>query len=280
MNAMEVRGLYKTYPSFALKDVGFCVQKGHVAGLIGRNGAGKTTVLKACMNLISATGSVRYFGEELSENEKSVKQKIGFIGGGFSYYPQKKLRAVAAAFSAFYDGWDQARYEDFLHRFSLDADKKIAELSEGMKVKFFLALALSHGAQMLVLDEPTSGLDPLSREEFCDIVLSLASEQGVSVLFSTHITSDLMRIADDVIYISEGEVLAEKPLCELLGQYEKAFFPDMESALKAKGVIGAKPVKNGAEGLVLRGTAGEFRREKADLDAIMIHLETERKKIC
>ena len=146
-----------------------------------------------------------------------------------------------------------------------------------MKVKFALALALSHGAKLLIMDEPTSGLDPLSREEFCDVILRLVSEEGVSVLFSTHITSDLMRIADDIVYISRGKILAACPLKELLGKYRLGRFSSLAEATAANA-IGVKPVKDGYEGLLLldnlkSGNAGNAEITDAAIDNIIVHLE-------
>ena len=188
----------------------------------------------------------------------------------------KTLAAVRRAYSAFYPLWDAKKYEAYTAGFALDERKKVRELSEGMKVKFALALALSHGAKLLIMDEPTSGLDPLSREEFCDIVLELVRSEGISVLFSTHITSDLMRIADDVVYISQGKILAECPLGELLAKYRLARFASAEEAQRA-GAVGIKSVKNGFEGLLTCDAPhpdGAVLSE-ATLDHIIVHLETE-----
>ena len=224
MNALEVKGLTKVYSEFTLDKIGFCVPQGHIVGLIGRNGAGKSTTIKGILRLIAAEGAVSVFGKNMDEDEMAVKQMIGYVGGGFRYYPMNTLAAIRKAYAPFYPTWDQGKYERLLAQFDLSERKRVKELSEGMKVKFALALALSHGAKLLIMDEPTSGLDPLSREEFCDIVLQLVREEGVSVLFSTHITSDLMRIADDIVYISQGKILAACPLKELLGKYRLARF--------------------------------------------------------
>ena len=201
MNALEVRELTKVYPEFTLDKVSFFVKQGHISGLIGRNGAGKSTTIKGILRLINAEGSVSVFGKDFLKEEMAVKQTIGYVGGGFRYYPMNTLAAIRKAYAPFYPTWNQSKYEKFLSQFELIENKKVKELSEGMKVKFALALALSHGAKLLIMDEPTSGLDPLSREEFCDIILQLVREEGVSVLFSTHITSDLMRIADDIYHL-------------------------------------------------------------------------------
>ena len=274
MNALEVRNLTKVYPDFTLDKVSFCVPRGHIVGLIGRNGAGKSTTIKGILRLIAAEGNIDVFGKDIFKDELTVKQMIGYVGGGFRYYPMNTLSAIRKAYAPFYPTWDQSKYEKFLAQFGLSEKKKVKELSEGMKVKFALALALSHGAKLLIMDEPTSGLDPLSREEFCDIILQLVREEGVSVLFSTHITSDLMRIADDIVYISQGRILAACPLEELLGKYRLAHFPSLAEATAANA-IGVKSVKDGYEGLLTRDMQISEDTVIADatIDNIMVHLE-------
>ena len=277
MNALEVTNLTKVYPKFTLDKVSFCVKEGHIAGLIGRNGAGKSTTLKGILGLISTIGDVRVFDKAVSTEEQAVKQMIGYVGGGFRYYPTKTLATIGKVVSTFYSDWDRKEYEQYLNEFSLEPTKKVHELSEGMKVKFSVALAMSHNAKLLIMDEPTSGLDPLSREEFCDIILSLVRERGVTVLFSTHITSDLERIADDIIYISDGKILIDEPLKDVLSKYSLAHFADIEQA-RAANAIGVKLVKDGYEGLVPKGTEpiGATISE-ATLDHIMIHFESAKK---
>ena len=274
MNALEVKGLTKVYPEFTLDKVSFCVPQGHISGLIGRNGAGKSTTIKGILRLIATEGDVAVFGRDIIKDEMAVKQMIGYVGGGFRYYPMNTLAAIRKAYEPFYPAWNQDKYEKFIAQFGLSERKKVKELSEGMKVKFALALALSHGAKLLILDEPTSGLDPLSREEFCDIILQLVREEGVSVLFSTHITSDLMRIADDIVYISRGKILAACPLNELLEKYKVAHFSSLADAT-AVNAIGVKSVKGGYEGLLPRDTQGlnNFTLADATIDNIIVHLE-------
>lgn len=284
MNALFVQDLTKVYPGFTLDHVSFQLKEGHIAGLIGRNGAGKTTVLKGILRLISAQGKIEIFGKDIAFAENEVKEGIGYVGGGFRHYPLKTLRAVRKSFSRFYPQWNTDKYDRYLRLFQLDEGKKVKELSEGMKVKFALALALSHNAKLLIMDEPTSGLDPISREEFCDIVLSLVWEEGVSVLFSTHITSDLERIADDIIYLSQGKILAECALSELLNRYDLVRFESAEQAKNASA-IGMKQVKEGWEGLYFRQSppsGTEKIRKNADLNDIMVHLEiaAREQKIC
>ena len=274
MNALEVKGLTKVYPEFMLDKVSFCVPQGHIVGLIGRNGAGKSTTIKGILQLIATEGDVAVFGRDIIKDERVVKQMIGYVGGGFRYYPMNTLAAIRKAYSPFYPTWNQGKYEKFLAQFDLSERKKVKELSEGMKVKFALALALSHGAKLLIMDEPTSGLDPLSREEFCDIVLRLVREEGVSVLFSTHITSDLMRIADDIVYISQGRLLAACPLKEMLNKYKLVRFSSLADATAAKA-IGVKAVKEGYEGLLPRDMqiSTNVTVSDATIDHIIVHLE-------
>lgn len=277
MKILEVENLVKKYPSFELKNVSFFIEEGHIVGLIGRNGAGKSTILKSILNLIQSDGRIEFFGLNFRENEQEIKENIGFVSGGFDYYQLKTIKAISKATSIFYSKWDDQKYRGYLNFFGLDENKKIKELSEGMKVKFSITLALSHNAKLLIMDEPTSGLDPLSREEFCDLILDLVKKTGVTVLFSTHITSDLMRISDDLIYVSNGEVLMSDTLENVLNAYKLVKF-DAESDIGAlkEQIIGLKQVKNGFEGLIKSDAKTENLNVSApSLDEIMVHLEIE-----
>ena len=222
MAILEVQGLVKRYPAFLLDSVSFSLEPGRIMGLIGRNGAGKTTTLKSVFNLVHPDGgTIRMFGLNMPLDEREIKQRIGFAGGAVDYYKRKKIREIAAVTSVFYESWDEGAYRRYLSVFSLDEDKTPVQLSEGMRVKFSLTLALSHRAELLILDEPTSGLDPVSRAELLDVFLYL-KEKGVSILFSTHITSDLEKCADDITYIAKGKVIASEPLDGFLENSRKA----------------------------------------------------------
>lgn len=213
MTVLRVEGLCKQYPKFQLKDVSFSLEKGRIMGFIGRNGAGKTTTLKSLLNFVHPdAGEIEFFGSTLAQDEQGIKQKLGFVSGGVEFYPHKKLDAITRVTRSFYDNWDDEACMEYMRRFALDGDKTPEQLSAGMKVKYALTLALSHNAQLLILDEPTSGLDPVSRDELTDIFLSLVREKGVSILFSTHITSDLDKCADDIAYIRGGRIVE---VCEL-----------------------------------------------------------------
>ena len=217
---LEVRGLCKKYPSFELKGVDLTIDSGYIVGFIGRNGAGKTTTLKGILGLTHAdAGSVIAFARDFRQNENEVKQSIGVVFGEFGYYPDKKLKAITKVFKRFYNKWDDEAYRGYLKKFELDENKRVKELSAGMKVKYSLALALSHNARLLILDEPTSGLDPVSRDELTDVFRSIVSDGEHSILFSTHITSDLDKCADYIIYIRSGEIVMHGDREEIIGSY-------------------------------------------------------------
>ena len=219
---LKVEGLCKKYPKFTLADISFCMQSGRIMGLIGRNGAGKTTTIKSILNLIHKDGgSIQYFGKDLQSFEQEIKQQIGYAAGTVDYYKKQKIRKILDITSTFYENWDKEACRRYMQLFSLDEDKTPSELSEGMKVKFSLVLALSHGAKLLILDEPTSGLDPISRAELLDI-FTLLAKRGVSVLFSTHITSDLDKCADDITYIKKGRLQYSGKLSDFIAQSSAA----------------------------------------------------------
>ena len=204
---LEINNLTKKYSAFELKSISFQIKAGEVMGFIGRNGAGKTTAIKSILNLVHPdAGNDRILGMDYPDNEDEIKQQIGYVVGGTNYYKRKKLKDIVAITRIFYDNWDDESYRHYLNAFKLDENKRIMELSEGMKVKFYLTLALSHQARLLILDEPTSSLDPVSRDEINEIFRKLA-EKGVAILFSTHITSDLEKCADTITYIKNGELL-------------------------------------------------------------------------
>lgn len=220
MLALDIRNLCKTYPNFQLKDVTFQLEKGYIMGFIGANGAGKTTTIKSILNLIHTdSGEVRIFGKNIAEHEIELKQDIGYAFGGIDFYTRSKIKALTEVVKKFYTNWDDEIYSYYLRRFKLDENKKIVELSTGMRVKYSLALALSHGAKLLILDEPTSGLDPIARDDLLDLFQSLVAEGEISILFSTHITSDLEKCADYITYIHNGRIINSAVKEEFIESY-------------------------------------------------------------
>lgn len=221
MAIAEVDNLVKVYPQFRLNNVSFEIKGGRITGFIGRNGAGKTTTIKSLLNLIHTDGGeVRFFGKPILGNEAYIKENIGYSTGTVNWYPRKKLSQIAEVVKRFYSNWDEQAYRKYLGLFSLDENKTPLEMSEGMKVKCNLLLALSHNAQVLILDEPTSGLDPFSRDELLSVFEDL-KKCGVAVFFSTHIISDIEKCADDIVYISKGSIVASMPKEEFIKKYSK-----------------------------------------------------------
>ena len=218
MKVLKVDNIRKEYPGFCLQDVSFAVEEGTIMGFIGRNGAGKTTTLKSIMNMVhTQAGRVEFFGLDMKAHESDVKQRIGYAGGAVDYYKKKKIGKLLNITKRFYKNWDDAVCSKYMQLFCLDSSKTPSELSEGMKVKLSLVLALSHKAELLILDEPTSGLDPVSRQELLEIFKHL-KKQGVSILFSTHITSDLDKCADDITYIRDGKIIYTGSVADFAGE--------------------------------------------------------------
>ena len=207
MNAMDIRGLCKKYPAFELKDVTFSVPQGAVMGFIGRNGAGKSTTIKSILGLVHPdAGQVEILGRDFAEDERFIKENIGVVLGGIDFYPKKKIGTLTEVTRRFYENWDEEKYRHYLSLFAIDESKRVDQLSSGMQVKYMIALALSHNAKLLILDEPTSGLDPVSRDELTELLRRIAADGQRSVLFSTHITSDLEKCASHIAFIKEGEL--------------------------------------------------------------------------
>ena len=235
---LSVQSINKHYPGFTLENVSFSLAPNRIMGLIGKNGAGKSTTLKAILNMVSPeSGNVTMFQRNFYQHEKECKQRIGVVFGGIDFYPLKKLSAITAVTRKFYTNWDQAQYQKYIKHFALNESKKFKELSNGMKVKYLLALALSHHAELLILDEPTSGLDPVSREELLHIFRQIVKSEKCSILFSTHITSDLDRCTDDITYIQNGRVLQSADKDTFLRSFEHLKTPDDTGPLTLEEIM-------------------------------------------
>lgn len=276
---LTVRNLCKHYPAFELHDVSFSIRASSIMGLIGRNGAGKTTTIKSILRLVRPDGgSVEFLGQPVDDDAAALRREAGYVSGDLCYYPRKRLSQLTAVTRSFYSAWDSARYEALLRRFSLDDSKRVCELSAGMKVKYQLACALSHGAKLLILDEPTSGLDPVSRDDLLDLLRSLCEQDSVSILFSTHITSDLDACADDVTYLQNGTVAQSVSLAGFTAPWKKLTGPETALAPALRGALRGLRVHRGEfEALYpsdLPCPAG-CREELADLQTVMVYLERE-----
>ena len=279
MATLWIDGLCKKYPAFYLDHVTFEVGEGKIMGFVGRNGAGKTTTIKSLFNYVHPDeGEIYFFGLNFKSNELEIKSRVGYVGSDGGFYAQKRLGKLTEVTRTFYPEWDEAVYRDCLRRFNLDESKRIRELSEGMKVKYQLALALSHHAKLLVLDEPTSGLDPVSRDDLLELFLDLAEKEGVSILFSTHITSDLEKCADFITYIKDGRLLASTDVESFRESYRLVAGDQEQLEGKRPLMIGSKAHAFGFTGLIRAENAPEFagcRIAPADLESIMIYTEQE-----
>lgn len=210
-NVLEVSGLNKSYEKFALSDVNFSLQEDCITGFIGINGAGKTTTIRTILGLIMRnSGTIKIFGKDMDKNEHELKNRIGVVLDEGCFYDELTMKEMKSIISPAYSTWNERDYKTYMERFTLNPRQKISTLSKGMRMKFGLTLALSHQADLLIMDEPTSGLDPLMRSEFMDILTDYMKQGGKSVFFSTHITSDLDKIADMIILINNGKILFEE----------------------------------------------------------------------
>lgn len=264
---VKATGLVKRYPAFTLDDVSFSVRAGSITGFIGRNGAGKSTTLKCLEGSVHPdSGHIAYFGQPFAGHEAEAKRSVGFELAGADFYRTKRLSTIASVTARFYPTWDSEAFAGFCKRFALDPRKRVKELSQGMRVKFALSLALSHHSRLLILDEPTSGLDPASREEVLDIFLDLARTRKVGILFSTHITSDLDKCADHIIYMDDGRIIGAGELAAFKEAYRVAPVRDAKKAHAE--VLGIRRTSSGDTALVSAqtGIGGA-----ATLDDIMTH---------
>jgi len=274
-NTLEVRGLCKSYGSFLLNGVDFDVPGGYIMGFIGPNGAGKTTTIKLILSVIQAdSGSVKIFGRG---KDPACNEEIGVVMDTPMYVDDWKVYDVEKAVSPFYKQWDRGLFADYLKRFGIDSKKKVRELSRGMKVKLQIAAALSHNAKLLILDEPTSGLDPVARDEICDLLREFVSDENKSVLFSTHITSDLEKTADYITFILNGSIVFTGAKDDLLEKYARVAggLRDLSEEQK-KFVIGYREHGTGFEGMVETANSGKLPKnvltERIDLDEIIIFM--------
>lgn len=219
-NILELKGLRKSYDRFALQDVSFALPEGCIAGLVGVNGAGKTTTLRTILGLRNKdAGEIRIFGLDMADSPRQIKNRIGVILEESCFYENLTLDEMKSVIAPAYENWCEEDYRKYISRFNLNSKQKISALSKGMKMKYALALALAHKAELLIMDEPTGGLDPLVRSELLEILQEYMAADGKGVLLSTHITSDLDKIADILIIIDDGKILLQESKDTLLDTY-------------------------------------------------------------
>lgn len=207
-NAIEINGITKKYDGFVLDNVSLVVPKGSIMGFVGQNGAGKTTTIRTLLGITKADeGSVKVFGKELSENETEIKSRIAAVFDELPFHDCLNAVQLDKIMKEIYHRWNSETFSAYLDRFSLPRKKKFSQFSKGMKMKLQIAAALSHEAELLIMDEATSGLDPVVRSEMLDVFMEYIADEGHSILMSSHITSDLERIADSITFIHGGKIL-------------------------------------------------------------------------
>ncbi|MDR2975494.1 MAG: ABC transporter ATP-binding protein [Propionibacteriaceae bacterium] len=282
MDLLTVTGLSKAYETFHLNDINFTLPSGYIMGFIGRNGAGKSTTIKAMLDMVHRdAGQVSVLGQDYFSNQLKLKQIIGVTFGAVDYYEKSPLRRITSVVRRFYDTWDDAAYRGYLERFELDERQAVDKLSAGMRVKYGLTLALSHQARLLILDEPTSGLDPVSRDDLLDLFREVIEDGDRSILFSTQITSDLEKCADFITYIRRGEIVASCDKDDFIDSYRLVHGPT--SALSdglVETLIGSKTTDLGFTGLIDAGSAhlaAGCELSVPSIEDIMVYVERQPK---
>ncbi len=274
---LTVEGLTKRYEGFTLGPISFELEPGYIMGFIGRNGAGKTTTIKSMLNIVRPdAGRVTLAGLDYAHHELELKQQVGLTLGGVDFYPKRRLSLITSVVRRFFGNWDEAAYERYLERFELDPGKRVNQLSAGMKVKYSLALALSHRARLLILDEPTSGLDPVSRDDMLDVFREVIEDGERSILFSTHITSDLDKCADFITYIRDGQLLVSTDRDDFLDGYRLIAGTAEQLADVRDKLVGFKTSAFGFTGLARTADIAGWTQLKvapADIESIMVYHE-------
>lgn len=274
-NALEITGLCKQYEGFALRNVSFTLPSGCVMGFIGENGAGKTTTIKAVLNLIHRdAGSIRVLGQDNIREERAVKECIGVVLEDGCFLNTMNARQVDVLMGKAYQNWHSEQFFDFLKRFGIDTGKKIKDYSKGMRMKVNIAAAMSHDAKLLLMDEPTSGLDPVVRDEVLDLFYDFMQDEGHSILLSSHITSDLDKIADYITFIHQGQIVLSEPRDMLLDTYGVLHCTaEQLAALKPSAVRGKRMGAFGCEALVRRdGIPASWPVEPVNIEQMMLFL--------
>ncbi|MDU7338431.1 MAG: ABC transporter ATP-binding protein [Clostridium sp.] len=264
-NLLEVRGITKNFKSFSLQDISFSVPGGSIMGMVGENGAGKTTTIKLILNEMQSNGGViKVFGLDLKKHERKIKEQIGVVFDD-SYFPGDfNSQNISSLLKYFFQTWDEPLYQSYIKEFNLPKEKKIKDFSKGMRMKLSIAAALAHHPRLLILDEATSGLDPVVRSEILDLLLDFIQDEDHAVLFSSHITADLERIADYVTFIHDGKVLLSDSKDVILDSYGvvKCSAQDF-SKLPKQEYLRNRKNSFGCEALVANRT--DFQKKHPDL---------------
>ncbi len=270
MDILKVENLSKSYDDFTLKNVSFILPKGSIMGLVGENGAGKTTIIKLILNLIKKeNGHIKVFGLDNIENEQQIKERMGVVLDESYFHDNLKSKDISLIMDNIYSNWDKSIFSDYLRKFKLPTDKIVKDFSKGMKMKLSIAVALSHNPQFLILDEPTSGLDPIARSEILDIFLDFIQDEEKSILFSTHITSDLDKIADYITFIHEGEIILSKTKDEIINNFGiiKCGKDDFNN-INNEDIVGFRKSQFGYEILINNKQHNQAKYDKYIIDSV------------
>lgn len=279
-NFLEVNNLTKSFTGFKLKNISFSLPKGYIMGLIGPNGSGKTTTIKLILNMLKRyIGEIKIFGLDNIKDEKIIKENIGVVFDSNFFCEDWTVAQSGSAISSFYTNWDNEKFNAYLNQFHISTKKKVKELSRGMQMKLMLACALSYDAKLLILDEPTSGFDPVSRNELLNILSEYIEDGEHSVLFSTHITGDLEKVADYITYINHGEIFFSGGKDEFVDMFRivKGGREELSVDLNKK-LIGLRRFPTGFEALIKTEDIRLFSHlaiEKATIDDIMVFTNKE-----
>lgn len=283
-NILEIQGLNKAYEDFALRDVSFSLPKGYIMGFVGENGSGKTTTIRSILNMAKIdSGRISVFGLDSVADTIAVKERLGVVFDSLYLANHLNLKQVERQLKPFYKDWSSEEFSRRIKEFGLPDNRKIGDFSKGMKMKVMIAAALSHNAELMILDEPTSGLDPVARDELLDILGEYIEDENRGVLFSTHITSDVERIADYVTILHGGKVWFTGTKDDLIESYAivKGAEEDVPPALREK-LIGFHAYRNGFDALAatehLVGMPSTLEAEKAGIDEILVYVAKEDKR--
>jgi len=273
-NVLEIDGLTKTYDRFKLDSISFALPEGSIMGFIGENGAGKTTTIKLILNIIRRDkGNIRIFGRDNLAADADIKQDIGVVLDDISFPDSMTPRNINQFMRHIYRNWDQNTFFNYLDRFGLPQRNELKSYSRGMKLKLSIAVALSHQAKLLILDEPTSGLDPVVRDEILDIFLGFIQDEQNAVFLSTHITSDIEKVADYITFIHQGRLVFVEETNELLNRYGVLKCGPQEfEKLEPGSILGYRKNRFGVEALVERARFKGYTVDDASIEDIMLFI--------
>ena len=277
-NILQIQGLCKSYKGFELKDVSFELPRGYIMGFVGQNGSGKTTTIRSILNMTHIdSGKISVLGLDSVDDTKQIKNRTGVVFDSLCFAGHINAKQIERQLCGFFENWDKAGFFKRLNDFSLPDNKGVGDFSKGMKMKLMIAAALSHGAELLILDEPTSGLDPVARDELLEILYDFIQDENKGVLFSTHITADVEKVADYITVMQDGRVWYTGLKDELLEQYViiKGSLADLPDDIK-KNCIGLHNYPAGFDAMLdIDKTAGlpkSIEYDKITLDEMLVYI--------